>query len=176
MISRLVRIKPSVTRSFLHETSFDDIVLYIYAMLPLTSPPTTGANAGTAIAMNHDLPRPSAHFNRVDVEGKASSCAAAEFFDRGRSLESQAGHGDHQGQALATLDMLNPDTSDERRWIKSWLWADSRMFFGHPKTGKNDRSWLGHDESQNVSSSLSDEKQLCHRDLSTPIHWCRQLM
>lgn len=88
-------------------------------LLPLTSPPTTGANAGPAIAMNHDLPRPSAHFNRVDVEGKASSCAAAEFFDRGRSLESQAGHGDHQGQALATLDMLNPDTSDERRRIKS---------------------------------------------------------
>ena len=87
------------------------ILYYIYMLLlPLTSPPTTGANAGPAIAMNHDLPRPSAHFNRVDVEGKASSCAAAEFFDRGRSLESQAGHGDHQGQALATLDMLNPDT------------------------------------------------------------------
>ena len=92
-------------------------------MFPLTTGPTTGANA-----------RPSAHFNRVDVEGKASSCTAAEFFDRGSGLESQAGHGDHQGQALATLDMLNPDSSDERRWIKEKI----RLL--HPKTGKNGRT------------------------------------
>ena len=39
MISRLVRIKPSVTRSFLHETSFDDIVLYIYAIVTTDFPP-----------------------------------------------------------------------------------------------------------------------------------------
>ena len=45
------------------------------------------------------------------------------------------------------------------------------LFFGE-KTAKND---IRHDpvmidELQNVRSSKSDEEQLCHGDLSTPIH------